>query len=208
MTRTPSADSITAPVAAIGRRRFLKWSLVGGASLAAFAAGGFALLRRSPLDDEPRPDHLGNMSQQEFLLFRRVIPVLLPMAGTRLTSLEEIPVLDNINHTLGLVPAAVRPDLAMGLSLFDNAAVVAGWHGKRLVDLEDEAIVRYFDDWSRGNTIQRALATVVKKLVYISYWRDPASWPPVEFDGPVSEKWGVPDLGNAPLPAEDEVKSV
>ena len=204
MTRSSGAARISADMAGFGRRSFLKWALWGSAGAAAVAAGGIALLRRSPVDDKPVPEHIRHLSATEYHLFHRAIEVLLPVAGSALTPLAQVPVMENIDHTMGLVDPHVRKDLAMGLSLFDNAAVVVGMHGKRFVDLDDDAAVAYFDNWSRGGMIQKALATVVKKFVYISYWREPVTWPPVAFEGPVSDKWGIAYLGNAPLPVQDQ----
>ena len=73
-----------------------------------------------------------------------------------------------------------------------------------VVDLEQADAIRFFDNWSKGNTIQRTLSSVVKQFVYVSYWRDPATWGPIRFDGPVSDRWGIPSLGNTPLPVESE----
>lgn len=204
MTGKNEAARVSSEIAGLGRRRFLKWALWGTAGAAALAAGSFTLLRRSAVDDLPKPDHIQHLSDSEYHLFNRAIQVLLPLAGSGLTPLEQVPVMENIDHTMGLIDPAVRKDLTAGLSLFDNAAVLVGLHGSRFVDLDDAQAVAYFDAWSEGNMIQKALATVVKKFVYISYWRDPKTWPPVEFDGPVSEKWGVPYLGNAPLPEQDQ----
>ncbi len=119
------------------------------------------------------------------------LPVLLPLAGTSLRPVAEVPVLAHIDAMMALLPKALRQDVATGLTLFDHAALVSGLHGKRFVDLESDAARDYFDAWSRGNSIQRALATLVKKFVYVAYWRDPATWPAIEFDGPVSDRWGL-----------------
>ena len=190
-------------LAPVTRRRFLKYGFLGAAGLAAVAAGGFAVLRRSPLDAIDKPGHLVSLSQNEYHLFSRAIQVLLPLDGTQLTPLEQVPVIENIDHMLGLLPAHLRGDVGTGLGLFDNAAVLSGWHGRRFVDLDDQQAAAYFDAWSRGGTIQRALATLIKQFVYVSYWREPVTWPPVEFDGQVSDRWGIAYLGNAPLPVED-----
>lgn len=197
------ANRAAEPVARLGRRPFLKTLLWGGAAVAAVAGGTFAWLRGSPVDDEPVPEWVSHLRPGEYHLFRRMIPVLLPVAGTALTPPEQVPVLRNIDHLMGLLASHLREDVGKGLVLFDNAAVVSGWHGKRLVDLDAEAARGYFDAWSRGNTIQKALQGLVKQFVYTSYWREPATWPPVEYAGPVSEEWGLSYLGNAPLPAED-----
>lgn len=204
MVNSADARRAAAPIEPVTRRRFLKGAMIGSAAVVGLAAGGFAWLRRSPLDGLPRPDHLANLSQGEYHLFNRAISVLLPLQDTNLTPLDQVPVIENINHMISLLPAHLRKDVGTGLALFDNAAVLSGWHGRRFVDLTDADAVAYFDAWSRGGTIQRALASLIKQFVYVSYWREPATWPPVHFDGPVSDDWGIAYLGNAPLPAEDQ----
>ena len=184
----------------VTRRRFLKWGLVGSAGVAAAAAGGFALLRLSPLDDRPKPDWADGLSRQEYHLFDRARVALLPTVGTDLTPSDQVPVVRNVQGILGFMDAATRKDVATGLTLFDNAAVF--FHGKRFVDLDEATARDYFDAWSRGNVVQRTLGTVIKQLTYTSYWRDESTWGPVEFDGPVSDRWGIAYLGNAPLPDE------
>lgn len=211
-TNTPSstraAEQAAAPIVSLGRRRFLRHALFGTAAVLTIAGGGFAWLRRSPLDREPVPDTIRHLSAAEYHLLQRATQVLLPLSGTSLAPLSQVPVLANIDHMVGLLPAHIRKQVAAGLALFDNAAVVAGWHGRRFVDLDDAAAVDYFDRWAAGNSIQRALSTLVKRFVYVAYWRDPATWDAVEFDGPVSEKWGLAYLGNAPLPQEQGEESV
>lgn len=202
MTTKQQADAAVAPLASLSRRKLLKTALWASAGTALVAAGGFAWLRRSPVDDMPIAEGLKHLSASEYHLFRRAIEVLLPTDGTPLTPVAQIPVIANIDHLMGLVEPAIREELGVALGLFDNAAVFSGLHGKRFVDLDDEAALKYFDVWAAGNTLQRTLATVVKKFVYVSYWRDPATWPAVRFDGPVSDRWGIPSLGNSPLPDE------
>lgn len=209
MTRTTNTSSsagaaaqAAAPIVSLGRRRFLRHALFGSAAVLAVAGGGFAWLRRSPVDQLPVPETIRHLSDAEYHLLHRATQVLLPVAGSALVPLSQVPVVANIDHMVGLLPAHIRKQVGMGLTLFDNAAVIAGWHGRRFVDLDDAAAVDYFDRWASGNSIQRALSTLVKRFVYIAYWRDPVTWEAVEFDGPVSEKWGLAYLGNAPLPQE------
>ncbi|MGJ3255090.1 MAG: hypothetical protein ACFE0K_02075 [Alcanivorax sp.] len=182
----------------MARRRFLKWGLLGSAGVAAVAAGGFALLRRSPLDKQAVPAWAQGLSEAEYHLFNRARQVLLPVDGTALLPSEQVPVVKNVQTLLGHLHPLTRKEVAAGLGLFDNAAVLT--QGSRFVDLSDEDARDYFDSWGQGNVIQRTLATVIKQLVYSAYWQDSATWPPTEFDGPVSDKWGLAYLGNAPLP--------
>lgn len=186
----------------VTRRRFLKWTLIGTTGMAAVAAGGFALLRQSPLDRRPKPDWAEGLSRQEFHLFDRARVVLLPTQGTGLMPTDRVPVVRNVQRTLDFIDPATRKDLAMAFTLFDNAAVFR--HGMRFVDLTNDQARDWFDQWGAGNTLQRTLATVVKQLTYSAYWRDESTWAAVEFDGPVSEKWGLAYLGNAPMPEQDD----
>ncbi|WP_277987746.1 hypothetical protein [Marinobacterium iners] len=40
----------------------------------------------------------------------------------------------------------------------------------------------------------------LKKLTTLSYWAIPDTWQPLGYDGPVSDKWNLPSLGNTPEP--------
>lgn len=202
MTSAHQAEAAVAPLASLSRRRLLKGILWGSAGGLAVLAGGAAWLRRSPVDDLPLPAGIQHLSQAEYYLFASAIPALLPTAGSSLLTPEQVPVLQHIDATMGLLDPAIRKELGVGLGLFDHAALLG--HGRRFVDLDVQQQVRYFDDWSVGNTLQRTLATVVKQLVYVGYWRDPLTWPAIGFDGPVTERWGIASLGNTPLPQETE----
>ncbi|KAF0805447.1 hypothetical protein A6D6_02253 [Alcanivorax xiamenensis] len=185
----------------LARRRFLKWTLAASAVMVGTAAGGFLWLRRSPLDQQRIPDWAGGLSPGEFLLLDRCRRVLLPTEGRGLPDTETVPVVANVQRTLSLMAPALRRQLSRGLGLFDNAAVFR--HGRRFVDLDDETARDYFDRWGRGLVLQRTLATVIKQLVYSAYWRDERTWQALEFDGPVSDRWGLAYLGNAPMPEEN-----
>lgn len=195
--------SPTEPLERVTRRRFLRWTLLGGAGALAAGAGLFSFLRRSPLDDQPVPVAIRHLSSAEYHLFARAVQALLPVDGRPLPPPASLPVLENVDHMLGLLTPTVRKDLQAGLMIFDHAALLSGWHGKRFVDLGDEEARTYLDDWAGGNMIQRALSTTVKKLVYASYWRQPETWGAMQFDGPVSDRWGLVSRGNTPMPESE-----
>ena len=195
-------EQVATAMAPLSRRRFLRWSLLASSAVIGVGVGAASWLGRSEQDQLPLPDALQHLTQSEFLLFRRATEVLLPLSGTGLPSIDDVPVLQNIDAMMGLLSVSVRKELAAGLTIFDYAALVSGWHGKRFIDLDSNEAVAYFDRWSQGNSMQRALATVIKKFVYVAYWRDSATWPAIEFDGPVSDRWRLPSLGNTPMPNE------
>jgi len=102
MTTKQQADAAVAPLASLSRRKLLKTALWASAGTALVVAGGFAWLRRSPVDELPAPDGLKQLSASEYHLFRRAIEVLLPTDGTLLTPVAQIPVIANIDHLMGL----------------------------------------------------------------------------------------------------------
>jgi hypothetical protein len=53
---------------------------------------------------------------------------------------------------------------------------------------------------------QGGLIVSLKTLLGIAYWRDPRTWQGLEYDGPVTAKWGIRRLGNMPLPRDDDEK--
>ena len=87
---------------------------------------------------------------------------------------------------------------------FENIYEISGlgWHFSSFIKLDQASAVGYVDRWQSGNELQRGVMTALKKLVYTAYWRDERTWAAVSFDGPVSDKWGLKNLGNAPMPAE------
>jgi hypothetical protein len=190
--------SLHADLAPLSRRRFLRWGL----GLTALAVGGFAVLRRSPLDSTPLPATVRHMSLPEYLLISRVASVMLPTAGTAMLDPQQVPVAANIDHVFKNLEPDVRKQLGVGLALFDNMAVLTGGHRSRFVDLPDASARVYLQEWISSDRLpQRAIALALTRLASTGYWSDPQTWPAVGYDGPVSRKWGIPSQGNAPLPA-------
>lgn len=194
-----AAREVSAALAPLSRRSVLKTGLWAVAGLTAVAAGGFALLRPSPRDSQPVPPGLRHLEPSHYHLFSRLIEVLLPTAGTALLPAAQVPIVQHIDSLLDALDPAVRKQLGSGLALFDNAAVLT--HFKRFVDLSDAEALAYVTDWVNSSAMpKRALGFVVTKLTHTGYWMDSQTWPALEFDGPVSRRWGIPNRGNQPLP--------
>lgn len=195
-----TAADVTATLAPLTRRRFLRTTLWAGAGVALVAAGGFALLRRSAHDREPVPPGLVHMDAATYHLFRQLGLALLPTTGTALFPAELVPVATHVDAILGALDADVRKQLGVGLALLDNAAVFS--HGRRLVDLAPAEAQAYVEHWVDSDSLpRRALGLVASKLTHTGYWMDARTWPAIGFDGPVTKKWGLVPRGNQPLPA-------
>lgn len=198
---TPAEEAL-APVT---RRRFLRWTLLGAAAGTALLGGGLALLARSPRDAEPLPAGIRALSAAEYQLFRAVCAANLPGEGNAhgLMPWTRLPVLENIDRMIGAVPEYLRGDVSAALALIDHLPILDGWHGKRFVDLDLATAQGYLRACGEGGEIARAVSGLVRRLAFVAYWEEPATWPGVGYDGPVSERWGLPRLGNAPLPATE-----
>jgi len=196
-----TAHPADAEIRALSRRRFLKYGLVTGAATVTVLGGAFALLARSPKDDQPKPANIVALSSSEYHLFNAVCAASLPAAGNAqgLAGWETLPVLANIDALVASVPAYARGDVATALKLLDLAPITA--HGKRFTDLSVADAQDVLRHWNAGGEIRRAISNLVRKLAYVAYWQEGTTWPAVEFDGPVMQKWGLVRLGNTPLPA-------
>lgn len=191
-----------AEIRALSRRRFLKTGLLVTAAGAVALGGTLARLSRSPSDGKTRPDGIIAMSDSEYALFHAVCVASLPAEGNAhgLVPWSGLPVLKNIDHLIAGIPPYARGDVTAAFALFDHAPIVSGWHGKRFVDLDVASAREFLDAWNHGGEIQRAVSNLVRKLAYIAYWREAATWPAIQYDGPVMEKWGLARYGNAPMP--------
>ena len=174
--------------------------LVALGGLGVFVAAG--LRACVPSLATTKPDELRTLTADEYRLFSKLVPLVLPTAGSRLTPTDEIPVLKNLDEAFGGIDPKLRDDLGKGLMLFDLGAVVLGGSLTRFVNLDETAALAYCEKWQSGSSVQRAIFNAIKQFVCVSYWRDPRTWGPVEYDGPVSDKNNLPRLGNAPMPEE------
>lgn len=186
---------IEAGLAPLNRRAFLKAGL--GVAVAATSLMTLGCSSEAPVNAA-----LKTLSASQQALFQRMIQILLPTKGTSLAPADSVPVLANIDHLFSGLDAKVLGDLEGATMLFEHGSLLLGGHFSRFTRLDDADALAYIESWQNGNSLQRGIVTTLKKMVYASYWRDEKTWAPVDYDGPVTERWGLPSLGNAPLPAE------
>ena len=143
---------------------------------------------------------LAHLTPAEARVFLRVIPVFLPVDAAALVPLDRVPVVESIDAQVGRLPRAARALLSQALGAFDHAAIPLGGGLTRAVNLDDAALHDWLVDWSRGNELFRAGFGAIKQLVALGYFGSPPAWPPLEYDGPVTDPKGIPRLGHQPLP--------
>lgn len=186
----------TTRIASMGRRDFLKFSSIA-AGLAAAVGTGLISPRAAFAS---MPEGIKVMSESDYAVFHRLMEVMLPVAGTPLTPLDKIPVMQTLDAAL---LATMEPHILQGLKggvKYFNEGPLPMFK-KHFVDLSDAEAIRFCDTWANSNEIpQRGLAMGLKKLVGLAYWANPPTWPPLGYDGPVTDKWGLKYQGNAPMP--------
>ncbi|HAU15841.1 MAG: hypothetical protein CMK83_16785 [Pseudomonadales bacterium] len=187
-------------LAPLKRRRFM--ALAAHTILVAGAGAVLSACSDPPVAEAPAGRVL---SADQVAFFTRFAHVVLPTEGTTMTPLEQVPVLENLDHLMAGMDPDIRSNLAKAMGLFEHGSLVMGWYFSRFSGLPTNEAIAYIDAWQSGHYVQQGIISVLKKLVYASYWREPSTWGPLAFDGPVSEKWGLPSLGEAPLPVRSEV---
>lgn len=187
--------------AALPRRRWLRGLLAGVGLGIGVVGGGLGWLLGRP-SVRTRAAGFATLTVAERQLFSALLPVLLPVAGTPLPVPERLPLLPAVDGLLaGLVPD-VRKQAVLAVQLLDLGA----WpgYGGRLSTLSTADAQAYLDECMRSDTgLRRAMAMLAKKLVAVAYWQQPSTWGPVDYDGPVSRRLGIPMLGNAPMPVDE-----
>jgi hypothetical protein len=194
-TESEQIELAVAAVQRLGRRDFLKLAAVG-AGLA--ASGFFPALAQAAM-----PKGLRFISGTELPVFQRLTQVTLPVKGTKLASLDAIPVMQTLDSALlgGMAPHELQ-GLKAGVKAFEEAPLKA--YGKRFSQLGDKEATAFCDAWCNSAVaMERGLVTALKKLITLSYWANPPTWAALGYDGPVSKRWGLKSIGNAPLPSDN-----
>lgn len=193
-TESEQIELAVVAVQRLGRRDFLKLAAV---SVGLAVTGGFPAVAQAGM-----PKGLRFMGENEYRVFHRLMQVTLPVKGTRLASLDAIPVMQTLDAALlgGMAPHELQ-GLMAGVKAFEDAPLKA--YGKPFSKLGDKDAAAFCDAWGDSTVaMERGLVTALKKLVTLSYWANPPTWAALGYDGPVSKKWGLKSIGNAPLPSE------
>lgn len=186
----------------LSRRDFLK--AAGGLALASTVAAsvGTGLLGASQALADMPPE-IRVMSTSEYRVMHRLMEVVLPTAGTTLVPPASLPVMETLDAALlDKMEPHLLAGLKAGIAYFNDGP--RDEYGKPFIELTDTEATAFCDAWAdSGEVPQRALAMGLKKLVGLAYWAHPPTWEPLGYGGPVSEKWGLASLGNAPMPRAD-----
>ena len=99
--------------------------------------------------------------------------------------------------------APVLDQVRIGLKLYNYGSILIGLHFAKFVHLSAEQRLDYIRRWEKGIEMQRGISTVMKTLISYAYWKDIDAARAIGYQGPVSVAGGIPNLGNAPMPATE-----
>ena len=183
------------------RRDFLKISglLLGYAGLSSLAV--MEALAASHAQDISTPVKSTHLTQPEQDVFVHLIKAALPVEATKLPSPEKAAVLQTLDSVLlaGMEPHLLA-ELKRGIAFFDTGPK-ATYGGRYFTQLSLCEARRFCDEWTDADAAdKRGIVMGLKKLVGLSYWSNPITWPHLGYAGPISKRTNIPSLGNAPMP--------
>lgn len=184
-------------LASLSRRRFLKAGLILGTSAATVITYPTRVFA-----DTGVPTYIRHLSEAEYRLFDKLRQVFLPTERfPDLPSTTEVPVMENLDNMVGRLNSDTRFLLSIGAKTLEFSTL---YKMKRFSSLNNKQARNQILAWQSGISIQSGLIVSFKTLLGVAYWRDPRTWQPLEYDGPVTAKWGIRRLGNMPVPRDLE----
>lgn len=191
----PALVQLESQLTSLSRRRFLKTGLLLGTT----AATVLTLPSRAFANGVPTT--IQHLSKAEYRLFDKLRVVFLATERfPDLPSTVEVPVMQNLDNMVGRLNSDTRFLLSIGTKALEFSTI---YKLKRFSSLSDEQALAQVRAWQSGLAFQGGLVVTLKTLLGVAYWRDPRTWQALEYDGPVTAKWGIRRLGNMPVPRDD-----
>lgn len=190
-----SSQVILAGLEPLSRRSLL----VSGARAAAAAGALLSLPQQMLAADkiDGVPTGIKHLSEVEYRVLDKLRIVMLPTQKFSLPSSTQIPTMENVDVWVGKLNQRTRLLLTVGAQTLEYGSL---YRFSRFSQMPDEKAAKHVHNWQTGNVVQRGVMTSLKMLLTLGYWQDLRTWPALQYDGPVSERWGIRTLGNAPLP--------
>lgn len=194
MATKTTTPALMAGLEPLSRRSLLRGVAIGGLAL---STGCSRLFGRK---DAPEALKYKHLSEDEIQTITRLTEVLLPTEQHGLPSaLHVVPTLSNLDAMTGQMQPQTRELLSLALWVFENRPKMS-FKFSRFSKLDDEKAREYVLAMQDGAFFERGITSTLKTFITVNYWRDSRTWPGLDYTGPVTDKWGVRRLGNAPLP--------
>lgn len=184
--------SFLAGLEPLSRRSFLS----SGVRIASVAAA-VLVLPQEVLASDALPLGIKHLSKLEYRVFDKLRIVMLPTEKYSLPSSTEVPVMQNVDIWVGKLNKRTRLLVTLSAQMIEYGSL---YRFSRFSKMPDAKATRHIHRWQTGNVMERGIASSLKMLLTLGYWQDIRTWPSLQYDGPVTEKWGIRRLGNAPMP--------
>lgn len=181
----------------LSRRRFLTGGVKAAAATGMVLALPGRVLATDTDKDSGIPSGIKHLSNLEYRVFDKLRVVMLPTQKYSLPSSTEIPVMQNLDAWVGKLGQRPRLLISMGSETLEYGSL---YRFSRFSQMNDDTATKHVHNWQTGTALQRGVMSGLKMLVTLGYWQDVRTWPSLQYDGPVTQKWGIRRLGNAPMP--------
>lgn len=182
----------------LSRRRFLTAGVRATAAAGALLAlPGQVLAAPGGVRKDGLPEGIRHLTELEYRVFDKLRLIMLPTDKYDLPSSEAIPVMQNVDVWVGKLNQRTRLLLKVGAQTIEYGSL---YRFSRFSAMSADSAQRHVNNWQTGNVLQRGVMSSLKMLITLGYWQDTRTWSSLQYDGPVTEKWGIRRLGNAPLP--------
>ncbi len=181
----------------MSRRTLLR----AAAATATLVATGLGTTRAALAEDEIMavPADFQYLSLLEYRVLNKIRQIFIHPELVGMPTTIDIPVMLNIDQMVGRLSKPVRENVNLAGKIFEYSPA---YRLTRFSAMDAVTAERYMESWQHGLFFQRGLITSLKSVVALAYWRDARVEPYLDYDGPVSFRWGVRKLGNAPLPTD------
>ncbi len=183
-------------LAPLSRRSFLRRSLGVVTGIAVYSA---TWQEASADEFIAVPSEISFLTPLEYRVLNKIREVFLHPEVLGMPSTVDVPVMQNIDLMISHLSKPVRANVNLAGKIFEYSPA---YRLSRFSGMSDEAALAHMEKWQHGYFFQRGLITSLKSVVALAYWRDQRVNPYLDYDGPVSLKWGVRKLGNAPMPTD------
>ncbi len=178
------------------RRGFLRSGLL----MATAVAGGLSWVQPARAGEVMAvPADIQYLSLLEYRVLNKIRQIFMAPELVGMPTTVDIPVMQNIDSMVGHLSKPVRENVNLAGKIFEYSP---SYRFTRFSAMDEKAALAYMESWQHGLFFQKGLVTSLKSVVALAYWRDARVNPFLDYDGPVSFRWGVRKLGNAPLPGD------
>ncbi len=171
----------------MGRRRFLKATLIGAGGVVAAGAAGMGLLRGWP--DQPAGFQMLDRWQAHTAL--AIADTVLPRGGPIEQGAADFQLARRFDAYLRGEPSQGQRNFEAALYLVEFAPVVFGHTPHTFAHLDPGTRTEFWKEWGEGpHLVLRQATLAFQKFFFLLYFDQPEVWPAIGYPGPSLKRLG------------------